>query len=473
MNKNKNIIIILSCMLFVFLVCFLFTFNYSFSFPLNTPKIISFNKDGSENNSLKLTFKSNNTGTDYSLEIINKQLNKTYNISGSNTYYVFQNLVGNKDYEVIMRACSNKNRQYICSNWTNSVKNNIGNSSALKKLIINSLSTNSNNDAIFKYNASNNANGVEIFNSTTKKSYYTTNKNTYTIAKLNSGKSYSFKIREYVIVNNKKIFGPFSDSKSLKIKNTTYTVIFNANGGSGSMRKQTIVRGKKTKLSANKFKRKGYQFVGWATYNKRKITDMKHFQIGKVVYKNSKEVNNLAKAGGSIKLYAVWKGSGPQAACDWSVKIANDNSFAYGTGSRAHHYGCYYCGTNISGKKHAARGSKWEKTYCCNPFVHAAYSHGANHKKMLKYCEKGSGGGMSNASWTRFNSSDGKFKAMGKLSLKKLKKGDILWNSHHVRLYIGNHKVAEAASEGWGSDTIHVKKISSNNYHVLRPYGFK
>ena len=34
-------------------------------------------------------------------------------------------------------------------------------------------------------------------------------------------------------------------------------------------------------------------------------------------------------------------------AAKWAVKIANDNSFTFGAGSKAHRKGCYFCGTNV------------------------------------------------------------------------------------------------------------------------------
>ena len=55
--------------------------------------------------------------------------------------------------------------------------------------------------------------------------------------------------------------------------------------------------GKAAKLSANKFKRNGYAFKGWAKSKK-----------GKVVYKNKAKVKNLTdKNGKTVTLYAVWK----------------------------------------------------------------------------------------------------------------------------------------------------------------------
>ncbi len=75
-----------------------------------------------------------------------------------------------------------------------------------------------------------------------------------------------------------------------------YKVAFYANGGKGKMAAQTMTYGKAAKLRANKFKRKGYTFKGWAKSKN-----------GKVVYKNKKAVKNLVKNGKTVKLYAIWK----------------------------------------------------------------------------------------------------------------------------------------------------------------------
>ena len=81
---------------------------------------------------------------------------------------------------------------------------------------------------------------------------------------------------------------------------TTYKVAFNANGGKGKMAALAMTYGKAKKLSANKFKRTGYVFKGWA---KSKALAKK----GKVAYKNKKSVKNLVTNGKTVKLYAVWK----------------------------------------------------------------------------------------------------------------------------------------------------------------------
>ena len=139
------------------------------------------------------------------------------------------------------------------------------------------------------------------------------------------------------------------------------------------------------------------------------------------------------------------------AACEWGVDIANDDSFAYGTGRIAHSCGCYFCGTNIRKK-----GKKYEKTYCCNPFVHACYAHGAGDPQMLKTCKAGGSVGMELRDYTRY----GTWKNLGKPKLANLQRGDVLVRPDHVMLYIGNGDIVHAAEETWGPDGIKVGKAA-------------
>ena len=154
-------------------------------------------------------------------------------------------------------------------------------------------------------------------------------------------------------------------------------------------------------------------------------------------------------------------------AVNWAVATARDNSFAYGEGSRAHNYGCYYCGTNISGKKHAKKGSKWEKTYCCNPFIHASYAHGVKNKRMLKACKAGGGGGTSPSTWTRY----GWWKKGGKcskVSFSKLKIGDIVMKSGHVWMYTGKDGLVEASGNNWSASSIAHKSGAQKRYNSYK-----
>ena len=126
----------------------------------------------------------------------------------------------------------------------------------------------------------------------------------------------------------------------------------------------------------------------------------------------------------------------------WGKLIASDNSFHYGHGKDAHHNGCYFCGTQPSIKKKS--GIKdWQKTYCCNPFVHACFAHGGLVPAMLSKCAKGSSYGFAkNEGYATSNL----FKRV-----YNLQAGDVLCSDSHVALYIGNGKVVQASG---GDDNV-------------------
>ena len=147
----------------------------------------------------------------------------------------------------------------------------------------------------------------------------------------------------------------------------------------------------------------------------------------------------------------------------FAVAVARDGSFAYGVGKRAHHNGCYFCGTNLKSPKKAKKGSKWEKTYCCNPFVHAAYAHGTGDEKMLEACQKKNAAGLVVKDWEKFG-----FKNLGKCSKVKfsdLKPGDvILMVDSHVFMMTGSGWFVEAAGESWSQDSIAHKSSGKSRY---------
>lgn len=185
------------------------------------------------------------------------------------------------------------------------------------------------------------------------------------------------------------------------------------------------------------------------------------------------------KTGSDISLSDGGISSGSQAvidgACAWAVAIANDNSFHYGYTSPdrsidAHHNGCYFCGTNKTTGGRSKKGvTDYEKTYCCNPFVHAAFAHGGGEPEMLKICKSG----------TSYDFTAGRgydtsplFKKLGHPPLSELQKGDVICkNGGHVMLYIGDGKVAEAAtgddnikgSKKW-NESIRVSTLTDSRY---------
>ena len=81
----------------------------------------------------------------------------------------------------------------------------------------------------------------------------------------------------------------------------TYTVKFNANGGSGSMAVESFTYDVSKALTANAFTRNGWTFKGWA--ESASATTAK--------YTNGQSVKNLATSG-TKNLYAVWDPQGVQ-----------------------------------------------------------------------------------------------------------------------------------------------------------------
>lgn len=76
----------------------------------------------------------------------------------------------------------------------------------------------------------------------------------------------------------------------------TYTVVFDANGGTGTMANKSAKVGTSFTLPANAFKRTDFSFAGWAKT-----------PTGSVAYKNNVSVKDLTKTDkGTVTLYARW-----------------------------------------------------------------------------------------------------------------------------------------------------------------------
>ena len=161
-------------------------------------------------------------------------------------------------------------------------------------------------------------------------------------------------------------------------------------------------------------------------------------------------------------------------AIKWAIWIASDNSFHYGYTSKdkkinAHHNGCYFCGTNTTSGGRSKKGVvDYEKTYCCNPFVNAAWAHGGCVPKAMELCSKGSSWAFGNG--VGYDASS-LFTKLGHPAKSKLKAGDVLCRDTHVALYIGNGKIAEAGSGDdnkkgsvkW-NNSIHIITLTDSNY---------
>ena len=75
-----------------------------------------------------------------------------------------------------------------------------------------------------------------------------------------------------------------------------YTIVYNANGGTGSIANQTVDINASVTLASSGFTRDGYNLLGWATNASVSVPE---YQLGQTV-------SQLA-AGGTITLYAVWE----------------------------------------------------------------------------------------------------------------------------------------------------------------------
>lgn len=105
-----------------------------------------------------------------------------------------------------------------------------------------------------------------------------------------------------------------------------YKVVFDANGGTGTMAEQTFVYDTSQKLAANVFSKEGHTFKGWSTTAN-----------GQVVYADRASVNNLTSANnGTVTLYAVWDINQYTVTFkDWDGSELKTEQVAYNTAATA------------------------------------------------------------------------------------------------------------------------------------------
>ncbi len=156
-------------------------------------------------------------------------------------------------------------------------------------------------------------------------------------------------------------------------------------------------------------------------------------------------------------------------ACAWAVNIAADNRFHYGIKPNSQHNGCYFCGTQtLEGGRAKTGVNDYEFSYCCNPFVHAAFAHGGGEPTMLQICQNGS---SYDYKANRGYDTSPLFAKLGKPAMQSLKKGDVICWSNHVALYLGDGMIVESTggddnvpfSEKW-NNSIRVCALSDSRY---------
>ena len=106
----------------------------------------------------------------------------------------------------------------------------------------------------------------------------------------------------------------------------TYSVVFNKNGGTGTMSNESFTYGVSKALTSNLYTKSGYTFIGWATSAERA-------NALTVDYTNGQSVSNLTSTnGGTFNLYAVWAKKyyiGGRFQHDWEDGTSTTNEMTY------------------------------------------------------------------------------------------------------------------------------------------------
>lgn len=125
-----------------------------------------------------------------------------------------------------------------------------------------------------------------------------------------------------------------------------YAVVFDANGGSGSMENEQFQSAESKSLSANGFTRSGYTFQGWSLS-----------ATGSVAYSNCATVQDLTSVGSTITLYAVWQANTYQVTLSYDSTRINAT---YGSPMptitpptrSGYRFAGYYSGENGTGQQY-------------------------------------------------------------------------------------------------------------------------
>lgn len=156
---------------------------------------------------------------------------------------------------------------------------------------------------------------------------------------------------------------------------------------------------------------------------------------------------------------------GAIGAVQWAIKIAGDNSFTYGKSPAANHSGCYFCGNQGTKQRHAKRlgiNRSYEKTYCCNPFVTAAFVHGAGDPYIK--CKGAIIGLKQSAKKNCGKRQYRNFEWLGHIPKSQLQTGDVLLTNKHAKLYAGGGKQVEATggktSYCWSAKSIRLTRLT-------------
>ena len=127
---------------------------------------------------------------------------------------------------------------------------------------------------------------------------------------LRNGAYHNFSVSYYVYTYHNIDTGGTIETSTSYSTATKYYVIFNANGGQGSMSNQYFLYGHSQAIKANSFTRQGYTFLGWSANS----------QATSATYSNGQSVTGIVSSG-STTLYAIWR----QDAITVTAEVNNSN----------------------------------------------------------------------------------------------------------------------------------------------------
>ena len=162
---------------------------------------------------------------------------------------------------------------------------------------------------------------------------------------------------------------------------TTYTISYNANGGSGAPASQTKTKDIALTLSGTKPTRSGYTFLGWATSSSATSAS---YQPG-----------GSYTANASVTLYAVWSCNHPSSkkvwdtGCDWRTVCDNCGAtLSSGTLHGPYTYGdwVYYSGSQHSRYKTCIHGDYTTTEYASHNTSAQYEQYSASQHKKYSYC---------------------------------------------------------------------------------------
>ena len=162
---------------------------------------------------------------------------------------------------------------------------------------------------------------------------------------------------------------------------TTYTVSYNANGGSGAPASQTKTKDIALTLSGTKPTRSGYTFLGWATSSS--ATSASYQPGGRYT------------ANASVTLYAVWSCNHPSSkkvwdtGCDWRTVCDNCGAtLSSGTLHGPYTYGdwVYYSGSQHSRYKTCIHGDYTTTEYASHNTSAQYEQYSSSQHAKYSYC---------------------------------------------------------------------------------------